>query len=231
MNILAIGTLGSYLKNMSDNAKIRARGQNILKPVEKDAETDDPFKQIKMQLREMRRANNLSVINGKLMSGAALNQDELDYLRIHSPLEYEKAIRIKKEREEYKRELERCRSKEEVEHVSNKKLMGFCAEYRNIMSAKSLSTAARIEKLEDLRMRMAAAKDVELKFRATASYKSMPDKIKFGHFSLSKSLIPEAEETPRTFDELLDVLSRAVEGLDWSLYSVRFEEEKISIKT
>ena len=55
-------------------------------------------------------------INFKMMCGKRLSHEEKEFLKQHFPDTYEKAIRIEKEREEYRKALRSCKTKEAALH-------------------------------------------------------------------------------------------------------------------
>lgn len=60
-------------------------------------------------------------ITDKIHSGFELTATELEFLREESPGAYEVALEVKREREQYAKELENCKSKEEVKKLKLKK--------------------------------------------------------------------------------------------------------------
>jgi hypothetical protein len=68
------------------------------------------------EIDEETKANILKMITFKMMCGRRLNREEMDFLKNHSPENYEKAVRIEKDREEYRKALRSCKTKEEALH-------------------------------------------------------------------------------------------------------------------
>ncbi|MCL2283247.1 MAG: hypothetical protein FWC26_08015 [Fibromonadales bacterium] len=72
------------------------------------------------QHNEMKKTLTLENITNKMKFGKRLTKDEMEFLKIHNPEMYAKALKIEKEREEHRRDLRRCKTKEEAMnlHVS-----------------------------------------------------------------------------------------------------------------
>lgn len=172
MNILSMGTATSYIKNLELNLKWQERKQNPLKAKEEDPQ----IASFKKQAAEQRRSQSIANIQGKMLSGLHLTQQELQYLRENSPADYQKAVQIEKERQEYKRELEQCQSKEDVEKLNQQKLQQFCTEAKTVAGNPNIPAAKKKELLEFIRMRMSAFMDEHASFIKTPEYQQLPEK-------------------------------------------------------
>lgn len=94
----------------------------------------------------------------KLRSGKKLTAEEMNYLRAKNPQLYVQAARVQAMRENLKKQLENCKSKEEVEKV-----------YGNFTSM--------ISKDDPMKEALVAAYDDELKeFKKTDKYQALPEK-------------------------------------------------------
>lgn len=116
-------------------------------------------------------------VHTKLLTGKPLSDEELSWLKENNPVEYQKALIIKAEREMYKKELENCRSKEDVDKVKQRKLEQFCAEANKIQGS-SMSRDDKIKAMKFLEMRRMAIEDEHKTFLDTAKYKNLPQKRK-----------------------------------------------------
>jgi hypothetical protein len=66
------------------------------------------------EIDEDTKANILKQISFKMMCGKRLSREEKEFLKQHSPEIYEKAIRIEKDREEYRKAWKSCKTREEA---------------------------------------------------------------------------------------------------------------------
>lgn len=72
------------------------------------------------QHNEAKKNTTLETITNKMKFGKRLTRDEMEFLKVHSPEIYAKALKIEKEREEHRKALRSCKTKEEARnlHVS-----------------------------------------------------------------------------------------------------------------
>ena len=94
----------------------------------------------------------------KLRSGKKLASEEMNYLRVKNPQLYAQAARVQAMRENLKKQLENCRSKEEVEKV-----------YGN-----SVSMVSKNDPMKEAIV--AAYDDVMKEFKKTDKYQALPQK-------------------------------------------------------
>ncbi len=94
----------------------------------------------------------------KLRSGKKLTSEEMNYLRVKNPQLYAQAARVQAMRENLKKQLENCRSKEEVEKV-----------YGN-----SVSMVGKDDPMKEAIV--AAYDDVMKEFKKTDKYQALPQK-------------------------------------------------------
>lgn len=108
------------------------------------------------------KAKRLEEIRSKMRSGKRLSNDERDFLRIKS-LNLEKANKIEKERDEFRRALANCKTKEEARQLKTSKSMELQIE----ASATSDS--------EFIVMRMMTIFDEFVDFSESEKYADIPD--------------------------------------------------------
>jgi hypothetical protein len=172
MNIMGMGTVSSHMKNVNLNMKWQERKQDP----RKDKELDPQIAEIKRWSEDQRRGQKMSSIHGKMLAGGKLTKEEMEYLRENNPELYEKAVKIKREREQYKKELESCKSKEDVEKLNQQKLHNFAAEAKAIASNPNIPTDKKVELLEFLTMRKNAIMNEHAEFIKSKEYYELPDK-------------------------------------------------------
>lgn len=176
MNIAGMGTISNYIKSVELNVKWQERKSNPFQ-----AKEDDPeVARIKQWSQEQQQSQNLATIHGKLMTGAKLTKEELEYVREKNPEMYEQAVKAEREREQYKKELENCRTKEDVERLHQRKLHQFATEAKAISSNPNIPKAKKIELLQTLNMRMNATLDERAAFMNTKEYFQLPEEEEDG---------------------------------------------------
>jgi hypothetical protein len=120
---------------------------------------------------EAAKANILQRITGKLKMGKRLTYDELDFLRTHAPDLYEKALKIEKEREEFRRELRKCKTKEDARKLQTVKAMQLQAEAKALPKDKN---GVEMGDLDFISMRMAAISDEFSEFVKSKEFEELP---------------------------------------------------------
>jgi hypothetical protein len=69
------------------------------------------------QNNEAKKTAALECITNKIKFGKRLTHDEMEFLKIHNPELYARAVKIEKEREELRRALRNCKTKEEARNL------------------------------------------------------------------------------------------------------------------
>ncbi len=107
------------------------------------------------------KAKRLQSIKNKLKSGQRLSPADMEYLRNNDPVLYEKAVKIAEERDVYRRDLKRCKTKTDVHMVSIAKQM-------------QLKLESKYEDPEIMFMRMSAISNEHFEFVKTGKYCDLP---------------------------------------------------------
>lgn len=111
---------------------------------------------------------NLGMITMKMDTGKKLSAGEMAYLKENYPDIYAKAARIAREREDYERELKKCRTKEEVRILNMNRCQSFVSEIRETRANNDQEACAFIGQ------RAAATQDAHTIFINTDKYKALP---------------------------------------------------------
>jgi hypothetical protein len=119
------------------------------------------------------KSKRLGDITNKMKSGKRLSHDEKEFLRIHAPDLYEKAMKIEKERDEFRRALANCKTREEVMRLKAAKSLELQAEAQ-AMSGKSKETKDQGYS-EFMAMRMMAIFDEFADFVKSEEYADIPN--------------------------------------------------------
>ncbi|MDR1702257.1 MAG: hypothetical protein LBR56_05735 [Sporomusaceae bacterium] len=177
MNFFSINSVANYAKVKDLEFKWQKRKDNPFLEKGENAVKEDPqIAMFKEQWRQQQKSQATASIIGKLQAGVRLSPDELEYLKANAPMEYEKAVQVEREREQYKRELENCKSKEDVEKLNQRKLSQFFTEASAVANNPNISDDKKRERLEVIGMRLMAVMDEHVSFKETEKYKRLPDK-------------------------------------------------------
>ena len=104
----------------------------------------------------------------KMKRGKKLTSDELSYLRRKDKKAYATAMRIERERDEYEKELKKCRTKEEVGRLKTSKMGSFLGEMGSAAAQKDYEAVSEVE------MRANAISDQHACFVQGRRYRELP---------------------------------------------------------
>ena len=109
-------------------------------------------------------AKRTQEIKNKMKSGLRLSFDEKEFLRVHNTALYEKAIAIEKERDEHRRQLARCKTKDEVRRVQ-------------LLKSSQLQTDSKnaTEDYETTQMRIMAISNENTAFTNSKDFEELPN--------------------------------------------------------
>lgn len=170
------GTIQNFVKQAELKLKVEQRKQNATLPQSDEVrmEHQRQIDQISEDLKAFQEDNKLSAIDAKLRAGDELTDDELEYLKQKNPDLYQKAIEIKQERKEYKKELEQCKTKDEVEELQSRKMQQFMVEIKAIKKTPNISEEKKKELLEQISRRIMGIYKEYTKFVNSDEYKKLP---------------------------------------------------------
>ena len=132
------------------------------------------IEQFKEDLKKMRENNELASIANKMKSGDKLTAEELEYLQRNSPELYRQYVEIQQEKEAYKRELESCKTKDEVEKVRINKMNGLLSAAKSVSSNPNIPEGAKLALMEQILMKATGIQEVHMEFVKTAYYQELP---------------------------------------------------------
>ena len=169
------GTVANYTKMMELTQKAKQRIDNPLAAKAADEREETPEnRQIRQMREDLERSREAAIITGietRLKSGQELSTRELEILKEKSPLLYEKAVHIARERKDYERKLNQCRTKDEVLRLNTARMQGFVGEIRTLEQSGGGKTVAMYDYVA---MRMAGIRSEHIKFIKTPRYAKLP---------------------------------------------------------
>lgn len=164
------GSIYNSMRYMKLSMKWDQRKNNISM---KKGDEDPQMEKLRRQAESVRDNNAVTTLDNKLKAGAALTAGELDYLRVHSPQLYREAMDIKQERERYKRELQGCKTKDEVDRLNQRKIQQFATEVRAVEHS-NLSKGKKLELIERICRRNMGIRSEHAAFVKTEGYTRLP---------------------------------------------------------
>lgn len=169
-------------------------GQDKKKLAEMTAE-ERQLQDFREQAEQMRKSQKHANIDAKLAAGEELTPEEIEYLRQNNPQALKDYEDTQRERENYKRALRNCRTKEEVERLKYTKMGQFMAEAKKISSNACIPKGKKVALLKRILQQATAVEDEHKEFLKTSRYASLPTEEEAREAEKAEKEQREAETT------------------------------------
>lgn len=171
----SIGSIYGFMKSTELTMKWQQRS-NDYNPYRKGEEDDPERKSLRDSAESVRKGNIAYALNARLNAGSELTSDELAYLKANHPQLYQEAMELKQERAAYKKELEECETKDEVDELKSRKMQQFLAAAKTIQNNPSLPEGAKKAQLEKILKRVMNIQSEHVTFIKSKEYADLPRK-------------------------------------------------------
>ena len=171
---MIIGRIHDTVRLAGLTAKWEQKKQNIGK---KQAELTPEERQIehfREQLEDIREGNESNAISAKINSGAKLTPEEIEYLRRENPQALQAYEEIQQEKENYKRQLKNCRTKEDVEKLKQQKMGEFMAAAKKADTNPNIPKEQKLAMLAKILAKVLVVEEVHYEFTKSLAYQSLP---------------------------------------------------------
>ncbi len=183
MDMMMIGTLGSYTKTMKMQMKWQQKkasgdytpGKSVssssgrLKNIDSESET------ALLELPKTDKSTQMmQQIRTKMASGKKLSSDEMEFLKENDPETYRKAKNIEMEQEAYEQELKRCKTREEVQRARLSHAAASLATVKNVENDPHIPEGKKLELVMEELMRTNAMNDAYQKFTQSGAFRKLP---------------------------------------------------------
>lgn len=195
--------------------------------------------QYKEDLAKMRESKQMASIDAKLNSGGLLTPEEITYLQNKCPEKYREYVELKNEREAYKRQMESCKTKEEVEKLKLSKMNSFLAEAKSVKNNPNIPEGKKKELMEKILRRTMGIQDEYMEFVRSGRYKELPTEEELAEEKREKTgqniensevENPNQEENKNEISEKSDGTENK-DGLEQKEMEIEGENIKISQET
>ncbi|MGN0710590.1 MAG: hypothetical protein ACI4LO_02430, partial [Anaerovoracaceae bacterium] len=124
------------------------------------------------QMREEKQNSDkdMQTITLKLGSGKKLSQKEMEYLSKKNPQLYQKAKQIEAEKEKYKEELKRCKTKEEVQRLKASYVGEALSKVNSIVNNPHIPEGKKLELVMEIHAKVCAVVETEKEFVESGEY-------------------------------------------------------------
>ena len=152
-----ITSMNSFLKQQQLKLSAQQRMKNYT-----GGTADEKANRLVKEMKQLETSNRIGAIAGRLKAGKKLSGADLAFLRKHAPELYGKAIQIVKEREAYRRRMEKAKTKDEAARIQQEK-----------QQQLSLETKQKGADPEFLLMRSSAILDEHTSYLAKGNYSKL----------------------------------------------------------
>ncbi len=177
MNFFSVQNMNTFTKSMEMQMKWQKKKETGDFTADGSTKMNDPIRQ---QAEEIRKANadgssKLSAqIDLKLNSGQKLTAEEMEYLRQTDPEKYQKIKSIEAEKENYERELKRCKTKEEVQRVRMAHTAASLSAVNEIKNNPNIPEEKKFELIMHEHHKNMALEESTQKFVESGKYAKLP---------------------------------------------------------
>ena len=148
MDLLSIGNLNSYIKNLKLQSQWTLKqqtGQYDAKGKSLEDWLDGSPRQAQETAYGERGDKTLKKIHQKLEAGGRLTQKEREYLQKHDPEAYQDLVNQEREQRAYEQELRRCTTQEEVERLRMTRINASLARIRAVENNPHIPLSKKLE--------------------------------------------------------------------------------------
>ena len=176
MNFFSVQSLNSYTKNMEMQLKWQQKKKNN----DFTADGSTKLSPTDQQAEEIRQAaadgstKMMSEIRLKLNSGKKLTHEEMEYLQKHDPQTYQHVKAMEAEQESYKRELKKCKTKEEVQRVRLSHTAQSLSAVNNIKNNPAIPEGQKLGLIIKELQKHEALQEVTREFVESGKYGTLP---------------------------------------------------------
>ena len=177
MNLLSIGNLNSYIKNLKLQSQWTLKqqtGQYDAKGKSLEDWLDGSPRQAQETAYGERGDKTLKKIHQKLEAGGRLTQKEREYLQKHDPEAYQDLVNQEREQRAYEQELRRCTTQEEVERLRMTRINASLARIRAVENNPHIPLSKKLEIAMAEKQRVDRIAESTQRFVASGEYAKLP---------------------------------------------------------
>lgn len=229
MDFLMVNSVNSYVKSLDMQGKWKRKKDKADFSADytknERQRLNEQFKQSYMEQQKNNESDKtLSAINDKIAVGAKLTPDEMKYLQVKNPAQYQKLKELENEKKQYEEDLKKCKTKEDVEKLKMSKVSSSLSAINAVKNNPNIPESKKLEIAVQEQRRLGELSKIEAKFVKSGEYARLPaeaEKIK------AEQEIREAEENSiRTQQQNDNEKTQQAENNESAEKTVAPEEEK-----
>lgn len=156
------------------------------------------------QISQMHESNFQQELQAKLDSGQELTPEEEQYLEKVNPNALKEHEKLKEEVAAYRKQLQNCRTKKDVEKLKLYKMGQFMSEVKTVFNDPHIPKAQKKAMLEQILKRTYAIEKEHNDYTKTPEYQAKPDKEPYEDVSPSDKDKSSADSTDATTSDSTD---------------------------
>lgn len=156
------------------------------------------------QISQMHESNFQQELQAKLDSGQELTPEEEQYLEKVNPDALKEHEKLKEEVAAYRKQLQNCRTKKDVEKLKLYKMGQFMSEVKTVSNDPHIPKAKKKAMLEQILKRTYAIEKEHNDYTKTPEYQAKPDKEPYEDVSPSDKDRSSADSTDATTSDSTD---------------------------
>ena len=156
------------------------------------------------QISQMHESNFQQELQAKLDSGQELTPEEEQYLEKVNPDALKEHEKLKEEVAAYRKQLQNCRTKKDVEKLKLYKMGQFMSEVKTVSNDPHIPKAQKKAMLEQILKRTYAIEKEHNDYTKTPEYQAKPDKEPYEDVSPSNKDRSSADSTDATSSDSTD---------------------------
>lgn len=180
------------------------------------------------QISQMHESNFQQELQAKLDSGQELTPEEEQYLEKVNPNALKEHEKLKEEVAAYRKQLQNCRTKKDVEKLKLYKMGQFMSEVKTVSNDPHIPKAQKKAMLEQILKRTYAIEKEHNDYTKTPEYQAKPDKEPYEDVSPSDKDRSSADSTDATTSDSTDnaEISSGSDSAEWSVGAADDEPDK-----
>lgn len=215
MDLMRIGTLGAYMKNMEkaimwqlkqESGDLTSHKKSLDEWLEQTAWKVDSASSLGGAGSEKDKDSmEVQMIYYKVQNGKSLTAEEKEYLRANDPEVYARAISIEQEKKAYAQDLKRCKTREDVQRLKLSKVAGSMSTLSGIINNPTIPLEKKLQyaMLENAKVRGIVAETT--KFIRSGEYDKLPTEAEYQEAMKS---IREENHSLEHSEEIVEELQR-----------------------
>ena len=209
MNLLSIGNLSTYMKNVKlqtqwdlkqQTGNYTAKGKNLDEWLDSSLKQNAEAAGVQAQVDAQRENGDdkLREIKQKMELGGKLTPEEREYLQAKDPQSYQELVQEERQQKAYEQALRRCRTQEEVQRLQTQQINASLMVVRSIENNPHISKAKKLEIAMGEKRKVDAVAESTQRFIASGEYAKLPTEAEQAQANQDREPVERPQEPEQT---------------------------------